>query len=230
MKASFWHACWERNSLGFHQKSIHPFLSQYLLPMITSQANLPETNKRQTVFVPLCGKSDDMVWLAEHFDVIGAELSDIACRDFFAEKNIAVNPNLITNDEPKGEFKQYSHQNITIWQGDFFKLSPEQLPRFDWIYDRAAIIALPQTMQQNYASHLATFISEHTQLFLISLEFPQEELEGPPFAIFEQDIKRLFPGFKVECIAEQALEDKTFAQRKFNVSYLKEKLYLITKL
>lgn len=230
MKASFWHACWERNSLGFHQKSIHPFLSQYLLPLITPKTFSDEPNKTQTVFVPLCGKSDDMVWLAEHFTVVGAELSDIACRDFFSEKNIAVNPKLITNAESEEEFKVYSHQSISIWQGDFFKLRANQLPSFDWIYDRAAIIALPSEMQQSYASHLTSFINEHTQLFLISLEFPQEELEGPPFAIFEQDIERLFSGFNVECIAEHDLDDKTFAQRTFNVSYLKEKLYLITKL
>lgn len=235
MKASFWHACWERNSLGFHQKSIHPFLSQYLLPLITPKAHINEPNKSQTVFVPLCGKSDDMVWLAEHFDVVGAELSEIACRDFFTEKNISVTPRTVVH--PKSivssklneNFKQYSHQNITLWQGDFFHLSSNQLPVFDWIYDRAAIIALPKTMQHNYASHLASFISVHSQLFLISLEFPQDELEGPPFAIFEQDIERLFSGFKIQCIAERELKDKTFAQRKFNVSYLKEKLYLITQ-
>lgn len=229
MKASFWHSCWERNSLGFHQQSIHPFLSQYLQPLILPTQQSSKAHKAQTVFVPLCGKSDDMVWLAEHFDVIGAELSDIACRDFFSEKNIVVTPNLITNPNSEGGFKQYSYQNITLWQGDFFKLSPEQLPSFDWIYDRAAIIALPQPMQQNYANHLASFINEHTQLFLISLEFPQEELEGPPFAIFEHDIARLFSGFNVQCVAEQNLDNKTFAQRKFNVSYLKEKLYLISK-
>jgi thiopurine S-methyltransferase len=235
MKASFWHRCWEKNRLGFHQKSIHPFLSQYLLPLIALKSRLSEPNTPQTVFVPLCGKSDDMVWLAEHCEVIGAELSEIACRDFFDEKNISVLPKSVVpstseeNLKSKGVFKQYTHQNITLWQGDFFKLCHNQLPVFDWIYDRAAIIALPANMQQSYASHLSSFMNEHSQLFLISLELPQEELEGPPFAIFEQDIERLFSGFKVQCIAEQTLEDKVFAQRKFNVSYLKEKLYLITK-
>jgi thiopurine S-methyltransferase len=229
MKASFWHACWERNSLGFHQESIHPFLSQYLLPLITSKAHLDEPEKPQTVFVPLCGKSDDMVWLAEHFDVVGAELSDIACRDFFVEKNIAITPNVVNNVKSKGDFKQYTHGNITLFQGDFFKLYPNQLPVFDWVYDRAAIIALPSAMQQSYASHLSSFLGAHSQLFLISIEFPQEELAGPPFAIFKQDIERLFSGFKVKCIAEHELEDKTFAQRRFNVSHLKETLYLITK-
>lgn len=229
MKASFWHACWEKNSLGFHQTTVHPFLYQHLLPLISAKNAESNTDKNQAVLVPLCGKSDDMVWLAEHFDVVGAELSDIACRDFFREKNLAVTPTYIQDKHSQATFKQYCFENITLWQGDFFKLSTELLPDFDWIYDRAAIIALPQTMQQSYSSHLAEFISEHTQLFLISLEFPQQELSGPPFAIFEHDLNRLFPNFNVKCIAEHELADKTFAQRTFKVSYLKEKLYLITR-
>ncbi|MEW6991090.1 thiopurine S-methyltransferase [Colwelliaceae bacterium 6441] len=223
MKASFWHACWERNSLGFHQKSIHPFLSQYLLPLITQSDCIKEKDKVPKVLVPLCGKSDDMVWLANYFDVVGAELSEIACRDFFIEKGIEVNPEAIR------EFNKYSHQNIELWQGDFFKLMPQQFSSFAWIYDRAAIIALPKEMQKSYVDHLSSFIGAGTQLFLISLEFPQEELEGPPFAIMQTDIERLFTAFNVQCIAEHALEDKTFAQRTFNVSYLTEKLYLIMR-
>lgn len=229
MKASFWHACWEKNSLGFHQTSVHPFLSQQLLPLMSSKTDECQTGKQQRVLVPLCGKSDDMVWLAEHFDVVGAELSDIACRDFFREKSIEVTPTQISDTQTQAAFKQYSFENITLLQGDFFKLSAEQLSDFDWIYDRAAIIALPKTMQQAYADHLATFISQHSRLFLISLEFPQAELSGPPFPLFEQDINRLFTGFNVKCIAEHELADKTFAQRTFKVSYLREKLYIITR-
>ncbi len=215
MKASFWHACWERNSLGFHQTDYHPFLSQYLLPRITST--------HQSVFVPLCGKSDDMVWLAEHFEVVGAELSEIACRDFFAEKQLTVTPAV------QGRFNCYQHQNLSLWQGDFFQLNAEQFKPFDWIYDRAAIIALPQEMQQTYVEHLSTFIGSDTILFLISVEFPQQEMSGPPFAIFSDDVARLFSGFDIQCLARHEIADKVFAQRTFDVSYLRETLYLIRR-
>jgi len=214
MKASFWHSCWEKNSLGFHQKTVHPFLYKYLLPLIHKG--------NQTVFVPLCGKSDDMVWLAEHMQVVGAELSDIACRDFFSDKGI------VANIEQIEDFQKYSNQNLEIWQGDFFQLSSCYCPCFDWIYDRAAIIALPKTMQIEYVQHLSSFIGKSTKLFLVSLEFPQEELEGPPFALFEQDIYTLFSNYRVECIAEQNLDNKMFAQRTFDVSFLREKLYIIS--
>lgn len=214
MKASFWHACWQKNSLGFHQKSIHPFLRQYLLPRLTQSD--------QSVFVPLCGKSDDMVWLADHMDVVGAELSEIACRDFFKDKQLPF------DTETLKEFTKFSYKNISLFQGDFFELSAAQFSPFDWIYDRAAIIALPKSMQSRYVKHLASYLTGKTKLFLISLEFPQQELEGPPFALFEDDIRSLFAGFQIECVAEHELADKTFAQRTFDVSYLREKLYIIS--
>jgi len=215
MKPSFWHKCWQRNSLGFHQETVHPFLEQFLLPRLTSTT--------EHVFLPLCGKSLDMVWFAQRMKVSGAELSEIACHDFFQEKDLTFEL------QQRSCFNVYSYENIQLWQGDFFKLLPADLDKIDWIYDRAAIIALPESMQQQYVQHLSKFVSEHTTLFLISLEFPQEELEGPPFSISSLKVAQLFSDFEVNCIAEHELVDKKFAQRTFNVKKLVERLYLIKK-
>jgi len=215
MKPSFWHKCWQRNSLGFHQETVHPFLEQLLLPRLTSTT--------EHVFLPLCGKSLDMVWFAQRMKVSGAELSEIACHDFFQEKDLTFEL------QQRSCFNVYSYENIQLWQGDFFKLLPADLDKIDWIYDRAAIIALPESMQQQYVQHLSKFVSEHTTLFLISLEFPQEELEGPPFSISSLKVAQLFSDFEVNCIAEHELVDKKFAQRTFNVKKLVERLYLIKK-
>ena len=63
MKTSFWHICWERNSIGFHQDQVHPFLSQYLMSLISEQD--------KHVFVPFFDKSLDMHWLAQYMKVSG---------------------------------------------------------------------------------------------------------------------------------------------------------------
>lgn len=215
MEAAFWHRCWERNSLGFHQETVHPFLDAHI------KSKLSASDKR--VFVPLCGKSLDMMWLAERLDLVGNELSDIACRDFFTDNGIEY------QHESVADFNRYYFENVSLYQGDFFKFSHEIASNFDVIYDRAAIIALPRSLQAHYAKHLISFIGDNTKLFLISLEFPEDELEGPPFPVFEQDIRQLFSGLTVECIASRNLEDKQFAQRVFDVSYLTERLYQITK-
>ena len=42
-----------------------------------------------SVFVPLCGKSLDMVWLLEQgFSVTGCEISELAVQQFFTENSI----------------------------------------------------------------------------------------------------------------------------------------------
>jgi len=214
MDASFWHKCWERSSLGFHQEQVHPFLLEYFDKLIK-----PDDKH---VFVPLCGKSLDMVWLAERLNVTGAELSEIACHDFFADKKLSYNKQCL------GDFSVLSHDNLVLLQGDFFKLMPVDINSPDWIYDRAALIALPKKMQKSYANHLTSFIDKNTRLMLISLEFPEDELSGPPFPITQPQLKDFFPNCDVDLIASHELQDKRFAQRIFDVSYLIERLYIIT--
>ncbi|KXJ52142.1 MAG: hypothetical protein AXW17_01360 [Colwellia sp. Phe_37] len=215
MESSFWHNCWQRNMLGFHQYEVHPLLSQYFTNLILASD--------QHVFVPLCGKTQDMAYLAQYMRVTGSELSDIACRDFFIEQDIECQLQSL------GEFVQYTAEQLTLWQGDFFKLCADTIGKVDWIYDRAALIALPPAMQAQYANHLQSFFSSNTRLFLVTVEFPSEQLPGPPFSLNSVDVKRLFPGFSVDCLASHELDDKRFAQRRFEVDYLREKLYIIKK-
>lgn len=218
MEHSFWHNCWQKNTIGFHQTHWHPYLEQHFKPLIT-QAH-------QHVLVPLCGKSSDMVWLAQHLNVVGAELSEIACNDFFIEQGVA--PEKSSVKHGSDVYHRYQKDNITLYQGDFFSLENERLPAFDWIFDRAALVALPESLQVDYANKLKTFIDAGAQLFLISLEFPSAELTGPPFAICLPRVAQLFDGYDIVQLAADELPDKVFAQRQFNVSRLKETLYVIS--
>jgi thiopurine S-methyltransferase len=215
MDSFFWHKCWARNKLGFHQSDVHPLLSQYF-----KKLSLPSD---QHVFVPLCGKTLDMAYLAQYWQVTGNELSEIACSDFFLENNIEYQKKI------SGDFEQFFCPQLSLLQGDFFKLTADAIDRVDWIYDRAALIALPTTMQQTYVKHLKTFFCSHTRLFLVTVEFPKTQLRGPPFSITATDVQRLFSGFTIECLATNELKDKQFAQRSLEVDYLTEKLYIITK-
>ena len=201
--------------LGFHQHDVHPFLSQYFEKMLIA------TDKH--VFVPLCGKTLDMSYLARFMKVTGNELSAIACRDFFEENN------LVFRQQKLGDFEHYTCQELTLLQGDYFKLSADVVDNVDWIYDRAALIALPKAMQQQYVEHLKTFFSLQTRMFLVTVEFPQAQLSGPPFAVTETDVNSLFSDFNVEYITTHEIKDKQFAQRQFEVDYLLEKLYIISR-
>ncbi|WP_448214045.1 thiopurine S-methyltransferase [Colwellia sp. MEBiC06753] len=215
MNPEFWHKCWETGALGFHQDDLHPFLIEQLAKLSIKQTD--------TVLVPLCGKSMDMLWWAQRCQVIGAELSEIACHDFFNENKLDY------QCQNKADFQEFRCGNLSIYQGDFFSLEPALLPSVHYIYDRAALIALPEKMQAQYAAHLAKFINQDTELYLISVEYPLGELAGPPFAIDKTKVQQLFSGFKIECLAKRAIPDKQFARRSLKVSALTETLYRITR-
>lgn len=212
MQPEFWLECWRNNALGFQLDAVHPLLVS-ALPQIDVAVD--------KVFVPLCGKSPDLLYLAQRYQVVGAELSDIACRDFFTEHQ------LDAVQHQSGSFTCFSWRHICLWQGDFFCLQPGQFDDFGLVYDRAALIALPGEMRQQYAQHLCTLAASGAQIILISLEYPQAEKQGPPFSVGEQELQSLFPHADIQLLAEQDLTGKGFARRRFATSYLSEKAYLI---
>ena len=211
MDANFWQQRWALNELGFQLDSAHPLLAAQL-------AAMPAQEK---VFVPLCGKSPDMHLLASKYQVIGAELSDIACRDFFAEANLPVMA------KAQGGHQLWQAAVYQLWQGDFFTLPASAVAGCELIYDRAALIALPPVMRVQYARQLIKLFPT-AKLLLISLEYPEGEKQGPPFAVFQDEIAALFPAAVIEAAGIRNLTGQGFARRKFQTSQLVEKSYWIS--
>ena len=214
MHSEFWHNCWQQQRIGFHQYDVHP-----LLPVLVSQLSWDHS---KAVFAPLCGKSLDLWWLSQQGKVIGAELSELACQQFYQQQEQKFSVSA------QGDFQHFSHQSVDIWQGDYFALKPEQLDEIGLIYDRAALIALPSQMRIDYVKQLKKLCTGPVSLLLLSLEYPQEEMSGPPFSVTEQEVRQLFDySASVELVALRNLTGRPFAQRQFNVSKLVEKAYWI---
>jgi len=74
-----------------------------------------------------------------------------------------------------------------VYVGDFFALNAKTLGQVDYIYDRAALIALPEPMRREYAAKLMDSCPQ-AQLLLITLDYPQAQMSGPPFAVSEQEV------------------------------------------
>lgn len=128
MNKDFWLDRWKQNKTGWHQSAVEPALVQAF-----------SGGKVTQVFVPFCGKSLDLVWLAEQgYNVIGVELSVLACEMFFKENKIRY------QKYSDGAFQTFKSENIEIWNGDFFDLNPVHLQKIGAVYDRAALIALPR--------------------------------------------------------------------------------------
>ncbi len=214
MQSEFWHNCWQQQRIGFHQYDVHP-----LLPVLASQLSWDHS---KAVFAPLCGKSLDLWWLSQQGKVIGAELSELACQQFYQQQD------QIFSVSAQGDFQHFSHAAVDIWQGDYFALKPEQLGEIGLIYDRAALIALPSQMRIDYVKQLKNLCAGPVSLLLLSLEYPQEEMSGPPFSVTEPEIRQLFDfATSIELVALRNLTGRPFAQRQFNVSSLVEKAFWI---
>ncbi len=179
MDPAFWTKRWQDNDIGFHQPDGHDLLRR-LWPTL-------DVPQGAAAFVPLSGKSLDMRWLAERgHRVVGAELSEIAVDQFFASAG------LTPAESRDGPFLVKSAGPYVLYCGDMFDLAPRHLPGVTAAYDRAALIALPTTMRPRYAECLAKLSAAGTVVLLISVEYPEGEIDGPPFSVSEEEIRRLF--------------------------------------
>ena len=142
MDAQFWHDRWHEGRLGFHEGRVNRMLETHVGAL--------GLNPGARILLPLCGKAVDLPWLAaQGYRVVGAELSAVAVRDLFA--SLEIDPVVAE----KGDLTLWSAGNIEVFVGDIFDLDPETLGVVDAIYDRAALVALPDAMRARYAAHLA---------------------------------------------------------------------------
>lgn len=185
MHAEFWLERWQLDQIGFHQAEVNSYLRQFWRGLdIPSNA---------AVFVPLCGKSLDMVWLAQQgHRVMGVELSRIAVQDFFKDRQLE--PQVTVKDD----LERWSAGLYELWCGDFFSLRPEHLSQVAAVFDRAALIALRTEQRAAYVQHLEDLLPAAAQVLLVSLTYPQSQMKGPPFAVPEAEVRALFAGRNVD--------------------------------
>ncbi|TBR21502.1 MAG: thiopurine S-methyltransferase, partial [Candidatus Nitrosotenuis sp.] len=142
MELEFWHQRWREGQIGFHQETINAHLRTFW-PGLGAPPDA-------AVFVPLCGKSLDMLWLrAQGHRVIGVEISEIAVKSFFSANRLQPS---VAHEPP---FTKYTADGITIYCGDFFALAAAHLAPVGAMYDRASLIALPPAMRERYAAAIA---------------------------------------------------------------------------
>lgn len=216
MEAQFWHDKWQKQQIGFHQSQINPFLIRFWSKVYAQKGQ---------VFVPLCGKSSDMCFLAElGHKVLGCELNQIAVEQFFEENQLAVKQNSM------GEHLHFASDQVDIIQGDIFNLSTCTTANMAAFYDRAALIAWPDEMRQAYALKMAALVPAKTQGLLITLDYPQDTIKGPPFAVSPDWIAQyLSPYFDVELLAcEDVLADNPKFVNK-QVPWLNEAAYKLVR-
>lgn len=210
----FWHKKWASNQIGFHLEDVNPLLIEYW-PQLSPQRN-------ESVFVPLCGKSEDLIWLAsQHEQVQGVELSEIAVRSFFAEHFYTP-----TVTRLNGAHELYQFDELMIYTGDVFSAP---LKAVELIYDRAALVALPPEMRKEYVTRLLSLLKEGGRVLLVTLDYVQSEMIGPPFCVAKNEVESLFTDCKVTCLFRDDADQHHPKISQQGLSRFAEVVWLIEK-
>ena len=217
MDTDFWHERWQANQIGFHQDEINTCLERFWPTL--------EAGHGKRVFVPLCGKSHDMHWLQQQgYKVIGNELSPLAVEAYFSEHDQT------PEKQQALHHTRWRHEDIEILCGDFFQLHSSDVGTIDAFYDRASLIALTPAQRTVYAKQLANLLSKGTPGLLVTLDYNQLEMNGPPFAVSPAEVEQLFSrNFEIRQIyCFDALEEnRKFRER--GLTELSEQAYQLTR-
>lgn len=176
MEPEFWHNKWARNETSFHKSHPNPLLVAHVKALSLAEGSV--------IFIPLCGKTLDIAWLLSNgYRIAGVELVETAIEQLFAE--LGITPEISIVDK----IKHYKAKNIDIYVCNIFDLSQELLGPVDVVYDRAALIALPEETRTRYTAHLMKITHKAPQL-LIVCHYDKNLMQGPPFSIDNDEISR----------------------------------------
>ena len=218
MQPEFWLDRWRAAQIGFHQAHVDRHLA--------TQWPALEVAHRSRVFVPLCGKSLDLLWLREQgHEVIGVELSPVALEAFCMEHGIPAKRRSI------GDFEQYEAEGFTLYHGDFFNLTAAMLKNVAAVYDRGSLISWDPDLRASYVEHMTSLTVPGTRTLLIAVEYPAAQMSGPPFPMTAAAIQKLYgPHHSIKQLARHDILELEPRLKARGLKELREICYELTRL
>lgn len=214
-----WQDRWQAGQIGFHKPEAHDLLLKHQ----------PEFKGRARVYVPLCGKSVDLVWLFEHgHDVVGCEFVPQAVAAFFAEQRAALDAQ--PTSVIFGDVVLHDVPGLRIVQGDAFAADTASLGgSVDAVWDRAALVAIDPDRRADYVTALKRVLAKDGVIVLVTFSYDQAKLDGPPWSIDGAEVERLFgadftieagerraeaPGPRFQAAGITDVEERSFVLRR----------------
>ena len=191
-KAKFWTDMWKEHIFPWHEDGVHEYLIKYIDELTGGRLNI-------RVFVPLCGKSVDMLWLADQgHTVVGVELADKAIESFFTENNLTFTKEpvkLAAGSEP-AEVYRCNEKQITIFCCDLFTLKEEDIgEKVDAIWDRGSLSAIVPSAGdrgKRYAKHMRSLLARDGNYLLESHHYEVDRGNDPPASISDELRNEIF--------------------------------------
>lgn len=212
-----WLDRWNENRIGFHEDSVNQHLQNWF-PKLAPDAGAG-------VFLPLCGKALDIQWIANQgYKVVGVELSGLAIEAFFEENGLAFERSVMDG------FEVYQSGNIRLLQGDFFDLRAHHLDDCHLVYDRAALIAMEQPDRPRYYQHMLSILPPDCNMLLITLQYDQTEMRGPPFSVATDEVMNYYrDAFTIETLDSEDIVDEGPRWRKVGLTALQESVFSLRR-
>ena len=210
---TFWHDRWKNQLTRWHRAEYNDLMLKHWHSL-----SAPDGSE---VLVPLCGKSLDMLWLAEQgYSIVGLEMVEQAINTFFSENQLS------PESTQFGKLVKHSSPPFTIFQGDVFALEAGTVQADAW-YDRAAMVAIPPSTRESYVQQIRQQTKPGAVGVLITLTYPQHEADGPPFSLTDEDALSLFSeGFEIERLEVIDVSD----EKDRGVSSVTSSVFKITRL
>lgn len=185
MSVDDWGDRWNKSQTQFHMNRVHPMLEKHYNDLTGGKAS-------SRIFLPLCGKSLDLKWLADKgHDVVGCEGVDLGCREFFEEQNIPYKAEPIKGVEGV-VYKATDGKKITLYRCDYFELTSKITGTFDCIWDRGSFVAIPTQRRQEYVNVTAPLLKKNGKYLLDCFLVDNNAFGGPPFNCKEDEVKKYF--------------------------------------
>jgi thiopurine S-methyltransferase len=208
-----WHERWREGRIGFHRSEPNPNLTNHALGM---------RGWPGSVFLPLCGKTVDMMWLADRgARVVGNELVPQAVSAFFEENELQ------PEEKPSDDIVSFTAGEIEILQGDFFDVKKSHLGEIDWAFDRGSLIALPPDVRPKYCKHLVELLGPGKEILLVQVEYDQDKMNGPPFSVSADEIRQHFDGHNLTLLDEKPALEEDSPFRAQGLTWLTERVWRI---
>ena len=175
------------------------------------------------MLVTLCGKTRDILWLCgQGHRVLGVEISPLAVRDFFAENSLT--PSIFQQEN----FCRWESDGLTILQGDFFNLDRGQVQDIECVFDRASLVALPIELRQQYVRHSKSILPDNVKTLLVTFEYEQKVMDGPPFSVNEDELRDLYlDDHEIIMLFKKDVLDEYPQFQAQGLNRLQEKIYLL---
>ena len=200
-----WEQDWTTDNPEFHSDEVNAMLIKQHDEFTSGRNNL-------RILVPLCGKSLDMVWLADQgHTVVGVELIRKGIEAFLRDNKLTHREEPITlAPEVQGTIFKVNEKDISLFECSIFDFSSEVAGgQFDCIWDRGAMTAINVMKEERLTQYRDVMLAclKPDGRYFIEF-FAPESPEGMPSTFKFISEKSLTKLFEERCTIRFVGEDK----------------------